>query len=265
MPSPFPGMDPYLETPDLWPDVHQGIINNCQNFLNRALRPNYVARVELRVYVSNDDDPARQVIPDARIETSKGSAHKATRSTANGAPALAIAEPMIVPITLDEEIEEARLEIKHVKTGALVTVIEVMSPSNKIAGSVGRESFMKKRRETLASDVHWVEIDLLRAGVPTMRQPAKAVSDYRAIVSTAADYRRARYWPIYLRQVLPVIGIPLLAPDPDAPLDLAAVLNAAYDRAAYDRSVDYTAPPDPPLRKDDTKWADKLLRAKGLR
>jgi hypothetical protein len=258
-------MDPYLETPDLWPDVHHELISGIRHALNPAIGPNYVARVELRVYISNDDDPARQFIPDARIETSTESTHKPTRSTANGAATLAIAEPMIVPLTLDEEIEEARLEIKHVKTGALVTVIEVMSPSNKIAGSVGRESFMKKRRETLASAVHWVEIDLLRAGVPTMRQPAKAVSDYRAIVSTAADYRRARYWPIYLRQVLPVIGIPLLAPDPDAPLDLAAVLNAAYDRAAYDRSVDYTAPPDPPLKKGDAKLADKLLRAKELR
>jgi hypothetical protein len=124
---------------------------------------------------------------------------------------------------------------------------------------------MKKRRETLASAVHWVEIDLLRAGVPSMKLPRKAISDYRAIVSTAADCRRARCWPISLRQVLPVIGIPLLAPDPDAPLDLAAVLNAAYDRAAYDRSIDYSAPPEPPLAKDDAKWADKLLRTKGVR
>jgi hypothetical protein len=71
VPSPFPGMDPYLETPDLWPDVHSNLIIGCQEALNHAIRPNYVARVELRVYISNDDDPVRQIIPDARIETSK--------------------------------------------------------------------------------------------------------------------------------------------------------------------------------------------------
>lgn len=263
MPSPFPGMDPYLETPDLWPDVHHELISDIRNALNVSIQPNYVARVELRVYISNESDPAWPAIPDARIETSRGP--KSARPASNGGAALAIAEPMVIPITLDQEIEEARVEIKQVKTGTLVTVIEVMSPSNKIAGSVGRESFMKKRRETLASDIHWVEIDLLRGGVGTMRLPRKAESQYRVIVSTAADYRRARCWPIHLRQRLPVVGIPLLAPDPDVPLDLAAVLDAAYDRGAYDRSIDYTSPPDPPLAKDDAKWADKLLRSKGLR
>jgi DNA integrity scanning protein DisA with diadenylate cyclase activity len=151
MPSPFPGMDPYLETPDLWPDVHSNLIIGCQGLLNHAIGRNYVARVELRVYISNDEDPARPVIPDARIETAKRNGRKPARSTGNGTAALAIAEPLIVPITLDEEIEEARIEIKHRKTGALVTVIEIMSPSNKIAGSEGRESFMKKRRETLVT------------------------------------------------------------------------------------------------------------------
>ncbi len=265
MPSPFPGMDPYLETPDLFPDFHHELISDIRNALNRELGPRYVARVELRVYVSNDDDSTRWVIPDPRIEASRGSAHKLTRSAANGASALATAEPLIVPITLDDDIEEARLEIKHIKSGTLVAVIEVMSPSNKILGSVGRESFMKKRRETLASDVHWVEIDLLRAGAPSMKLPKKAISDYRVIVSKAAEYRRASCWPIYLRQPLPVIGVPLRAPDADVPLDLMAVLSAAYDRAAYDRSIEYTAPPDPPLAKDAAKWADKLLRSKGLR
>lgn len=260
MPSPFPGMDPYLENPDLWPDVHHGLISACQELLNRAIRPNYVARVELRVYVTSEDDPARHVVPDARIETTRRRHRKPARPHANGVSALAIAEPLVVPLVVDEEIEEPRLEIKHVKTGTLVTVIEVMSPTNKIRGSEGRRSFMKKRRETLACDVHWVEIDLLRAGAPS--QPTRAESDYRVLVSKAEEIRRARYWPINLRQNLPVVGIPLRSPDADAPLDLGAVLNAAYERGAYDLSVDYRKPANPPLRRDDAKWADKLLRAK---
>src|SRR5262249_4333796 len=151
MPSPFPGMDPYLETPDLWPDVHHRLISEIQSQLNPQLRPAYVARVELRIYISDEDDPGREaIIPDVRVEKPK-------RTTGNGIKAdstLVIAEPLLVPLLIEDEIEEARIEIKQVKTGELVTLIEVLSPTNKIRNSRGRESFMTKRRETLASDVH---------------------------------------------------------------------------------------------------------------
>ncbi len=217
MPSPFPGMDPSLESPTLWPDVHHGLISHIQKSLNPALRPRYVARVELRVY---------------RIE---------------------------------EEIEEARLEIRHLETGSLVTVIEVLSPTNKIRGARGRASFMEKRRETIASEVHWVEIDLLRAGVPSVTNPPLAPSDYRILVSRAGQRKAARYWPVSIRQPLPVIGIPLREPDDDVPLDLGCVLNGAYDDGAYDLSIDYRKKPDPPLQTDHAKWADRLLRERGLR
>jgi hypothetical protein len=231
--------------------------------LNQALRPNYVARVELRVYISDDDDPGREVIiPDVRIEKSR----RKGRRKAKGGSAVAIAEPLIVTLLLDDEIEEARLEIKHRETGALVTVIEVLSPTNKIRGAKGRSSFMDKRQEILASDVHWVEIDLLRAGVPpsVTRPPLKA-SDYRILVSRMGDPRKASYWPVGLRQPLPVIGIPLRGDDPDVPLDLGAVLTAAYEQGAYDMSVDYRQTPNPPLTKEDAIWANRLLRERGLR
>jgi hypothetical protein len=264
MPSPFPGMDPYLETPHLWPDVHNNLIIGCQAFLNRLIRPNYVARVELRVYVTNEDDPGFEVIiPDARIEKTKVRSGRPTKS--NGSTALAIAEPMIMPITIADEIEESRLEITHVKSGSLVTIVEMLSPTNKIRGSEGRKSFQKKRHETLISEVHWVEIDLLRGGAPSIANAAVQASDYRVLVSRAEKRRCFRFWPIRLRAPLPVIGIPLRAPDADAPLDLGAVLSAAYEGAAYDLSVDYASKPEPPLAKDDAKWAEKLLRAKGLR
>jgi hypothetical protein len=253
-------MDPYLETPDLWPDVHHGLISQIQAALNPAVRPNYVARVELRVYISDEDDPCREVlVPDLRVEKTKR--HRVKKQ--NGQSNLAIAEPLIVPILLDDEIEEARLEIRHRETGSLVTIIEVLGPTNKIPGARGRASFMDKRRETLASDVHWVEIDLLRSGTPSFRglQP----SDYRLVVSRAGERARARYWPVSLRHPLPVIGIPLRKPDPDVPLDLGAVLRAVYDIGAYDLSIDYSQPPEPPLEGKDAAWADRLLKKNKLR
>src|SRR5438270_523545 len=113
MPSPFPGMDPYLEAPWIWPDVHHGFISGIRAALNPRLRPGYVARVELRVYISDDDDPGREaLVPDLHIVTT----------------------------LMDEEIEEAFLKVIHVETESLVTLIEVLSPTNKIRGSRGRKS-----------------------------------------------------------------------------------------------------------------------------
>jgi hypothetical protein len=198
-------MDPYLETPDLWPDVHHQLIGEIHATLNRLLRPRYIARIQHRFYVPDEDG-----------------------------------------VRFIDEIEEARLEIRHRESKALVTVIEVLSPANKIRGSRGRGSFMEKRRDTLASDVHWVEIDLLRSGHPSVTRPPLVPSDYRIMVSRAGERTRAKYWPVGVRQPLPVIGIPLRGKDPDVPLDLGAVLSAAYDHGAYDLSVDYRREPDPP-------------------
>ncbi len=88
-----------------------------------------------------------------------------------------------MPLLIDNEIKEARLEIRHLRSRSLVTVIEVLSPANKIRAAAGAASFMRKREETLASEVHWVEIDLLRAGVPSVTRPPLVSSDYRNLVT----------------------------------------------------------------------------------
>src|SRR5260370_20031179 len=124
MPSPFPGMDPYLESPQIWPDVHHGLISGIQEALSPNLRPRYLARVELRVYISDDDDPGREALgPDVRVEAAP---QRKGGKKLNGAGALAIAEPLIVPSLLDEEIKEAYLRITHVESDPLVTIIEVL-------------------------------------------------------------------------------------------------------------------------------------------
>jgi hypothetical protein len=225
------------------------------------LRPRYVARVELRVYISDDEDPGRRVmVPDVRVER-----RRKPSGTKGTVTALEVAEPLDYPLLLDETIEEAYLTIRHRETSALVTVIELVSPTNKVLGSRGRAKFQEKKAETLASDVNWVEIDLLRAGDRLPTGPPLAISDYRVTVIRRADRKAGRYWPIQLRQKLPVIGIPLRDRDPDVPLDLGAVLQAGYDVAEYDGSIDYTRPPEPPLTPADARWANQLLRSKGLR
>lgn len=261
MRSPFPRMDPYLESPGLWPDVHLEMIRDIRAALNPHVLPKYNIRVETRVYVSREDDPGRRVlVPDVRVERSR----KVRTGSRTKAALLQIDEPIIIPQVVDPEVEEAYLEIRERKSGALVTVIEVLSPSNKIRGSEGRRIYMEKRGEIIASKVHLVEIDLLRAGEPPVVPLIEDV-DYRVFLSRGDDRARTRCWPFNVRDKLPVIGIPLRGDDPDAPLDLAQLLATVYESGAYDHVIDYTRPPDPPLRPSDAKWAAKLLRSKGAR
>lgn len=263
MPSPFPGMDPYLESPDIWPDLHHELISQIRAALNPGLRPRYVARVELRVYVTDPDDPGIEVIiPDVRLEKAVA-AHARKQKVSHGA-AVAISEAEDIPGWIEEEIKEARLEIRHRETGSLVAIIEIVSPANKVQGSNGRKSFLEKRREAIEAGVHWIEIDLLRAGIPSVAKSLIQPSDYRVLQYRAVT-RRARYWRFDLRDPLPTIGIPLRRPDPDIPLELGKVFHEAYEHGAYDLSIDYRKDPAPAWNKRDKAWAHRLLRERGLR
>ena len=262
MPSPFPGMDPYLEDPELWPDVHGGLIAHLQDVLNDRLPVKYVARKEARVYVAGRDDPGSDVrIPDVRIERST-LPEKAPSS--GGVAVLVPTEPVVFTTLAGEEIEERYLTIKD-RRGNLIAVIEVLSPTNKIAGSAGRTSFLNKRQEVLRSAAHWVEVDFLRTGERVPPTFPSLDYEYRIVLSRADDRKHDRCWPIRVKGTLPVVSIPLASPDPDVVVDLGAVFTAAYKSGAYDRSIDYRKPPVPPLPRPLAGWANRLLRAKGLR
>jgi hypothetical protein len=256
-------MDPYLESPTIWPDVHHELLSDIRAALNAHLRPRYVARVELRVYISDEDDPGRSaLVPDVRVETSP---RRKGAKNLKSEPALLSTEPLIIPTLMDEEVEEAFLKIIHVESESLVTIIEVLSPTNKIRGSRGRAAFMSKRHEIMNTEIHWVEIDLLRDGVPTVTEPPLRPSDYRILVSRADQRTRTRFWPVSVRQPLPIIQIPLRGKDAESPLDLGAVFRTGYERAAYEASVDYRKAPQPPLQGEDAKWAKELLRNRSRR
>ena len=256
--SPFPGMDPYLESPAIWPDVHHCLIGEIRAALTAILRRRYVARVEMRTYLSDVDDPGRQaLVPDMTL---KCVAKRKGLSKPKPVSACAVTEPLIVRTLMDEAIEEAFLKIIHVETKELVAIMEVLSPASKIRGSRSRASFMAKRQEIMNSDVHWIEIDLIRAGVPSVTNPPLRSSDYRILLSRGDQRFRTRFWPVSVRQPLPTILIPLRGNDPEVPLDLGAVFRTGYDKAGYDLSVDYRKAPQPPLEGDDAKWARELLR-----
>ena len=266
MPSPFPGMDPYLERPSLWPDVHATLITEIRAALNAQLRPKYVTRTELRVYLSDQDDSGRSVIiPDVRVVEAPESWRFGTSPQIEQHTGVAVAEPVEATTLLDEEIEEAFLEIREAESNEVVTVIEVISPTNKTPGARGRDSYRRKRNEVMRSAANYVEIDLLRGGEAVITGDFVPPADYRVHVSRIERRPKGSIWPIHLPDRLPIISIPLRSPDPDATLDLQTLLNKVYDDSGYELDTDYTKDPNPPLPPKYHEWADGLLRAKGLR
>jgi len=111
--------------------------------------------------------------------------------------------------------------------------------------------------ELLNGPVHLVEIDLLRGGPPL---PAADRPDcaYSVLVSRAERRLIADFWPIALRERLPVIPVPVRSPDPDAQLDLQATLNRIYDDAGYAYYI-YEGTPSPRLKAEDMEWARPFL------
>jgi hypothetical protein len=260
-------MDPYLEDPDLWPDVHLNLILGSQALLSAQLRPKYVVRVEERTYIADDTDETFKPqlrVPDVEVASRTGW-EDVSFSPQGEATEQEPAEPVLATTWFEEEIREAFLKIIDRRSRDVVTIIEILSPTNQVPGSPGRASFEQKRREVMYSAIHWVEIDRNR-GTRMVRVPKKiGRHEYLVHVSKKGLRPGGLLYPIRLRRPLPVIPIPLKARDPDARLDLHAVLDAAYDRAAYDLEIDYRKELEPPLDRDLAKWSDELLRAKGLR
>jgi hypothetical protein len=257
-------MDPYLEEPSLWPDVHHELISVCRDVLNQKLRPRYFARIEERVYISDEYDPARRVIaPDLRIVQRKGKSPSISAGQSSGA--IATAEPVEATTLIEDEIHEARVEVIDRAKRVVVAVVEIRSPTNKISGSRGRDSYERKRLEIMRSPTHFIEIDLLRDGEGFPPYGALPHHEYAAHDSMCDRRPKGTLWPIRLDQRLPTIPIPLKGDDPDAQLDLQLVLNTAYDRAAYDLEIDYCGNPVPPFAQQQAQWADCMLREKSLR
>lgn len=263
MEPPFPGMDPYLERPSIWPDVHTGLITGCRDYIQARLNPNYVAVITPYITLESIEiAPTRQTfIPDIGI------LQRDAMDEDDGGVAVAIASaPLTIPAIMDIATRYARIEIRSVTHDALITSIELLSPANKRPGPDGTEAYEKKRRQLFESGVHLLEIDLLRGGErPRLSRPLP--EDPFFVFLTRANGRPlVEVWPIPLAKALPVVPVPLRYPDPDVPLDLNRVLHQVYRNARYERQIDYrTDPPPPSLSPDDATWLDTQLREHGLR
>ncbi len=272
MPSPFTGMDPYLENPVMWSSVHHNLIHEIQADLQPQLLPRYVAAVEERVYL---EPVERERIPDVRV-TARPEAPQPEREHAGGGVAVAqspvaveLPEPDWIPAEPGLEIHEAYIEILDVAGNEVITVIEVLSASNKVSGP-GRDAYLGKQQQVLGSATNLVEIDLLRRGLDTVAAPAaKATRNGRAdyVICTRRTARPGGFEVVRftVRDVLPCVRIPLRAGESDVVLHLPDVLTRSYEVGAYAYRIDYRQDADPPLPPADAAWAQEVLRAKGLR
>ena len=265
MPTPFPGMDPYLEQPVLWPDMHNGLIAELRNTLAPQLRPRYYVALEERTYLAEPAGLTFVSRPDVTVVGSPTPAASGSSPGEASSMAVAILEPVIVELPIPESVRETYLEVRLAQTHAVIAVLELLSPANKRPGE-GRQQYERKRLQVLTTCTHWVEIDLLRGGEPMIvdTRGQNVTSHYRILISRAEHRPRAVLLPFNVRHLIPSFRLPLQPGDDEPLVDLNHLLHLLYDRAGYDLRIDYRAYADPPLEEADAMWADALLRAAGL-
>jgi hypothetical protein len=260
MPYPFPGMNPYLENPEFWSEVHHLLIGIIAESLNPQLLPKYRVAIEKRVYQMYGEDSLFFGIPDVSVEQQRTT----TTTPTNVAVATPPSTPISVMVPMPVEFREGYLEIREMGTKQVVTVIEVLSPTNKRSGK-GRDIYEQKRREVLNSRTHLVEIDLLRQHEPMPVSLNHTKGDYRILISRGNCRPRADLYVFNLPDKIPLFPLPLRSEDTEPVIDLQALLSRAYERAGYDFTIDYGSELIPPLAEAEAQWMDTLLREQGLR
>jgi Protein of unknown function (DUF4058) len=247
MPSPLPGMNPFLESSELWSEFHSRMIVAIADALSETLSQDYRVAVEKRVYLSQGEETILIGIPDVSIT--------AAPQFAAGTVAVA-AEPVVVEIPLGEEVAERYLEIREVATGRVVTVIELLSPKNKRSGE-GRDAYLQKRQRIMISQTHLVEIDLLRGGM-SLPMVGGIKSDYRILISQSGRRPQADLYAFGLRQTIPSIVVPLVEGS-SILLDLQLLFHQIYDRARFKMAIDYLRILSPQLSDDDRSWVSTKI------
>lgn len=252
MTSPFPGMDPYLEDPEIWSGFHSLLAGELLRRLNPLIVPKYYADLEVHAVLQEVGISTRHnIYPDAAVlELAPKRAFQGVAITTPDAPLKRMVE-------LSNPTKLRTVQVYVTETQELVTSIEILSSYNKTGE--GLRQFRQKRSRLLRSPVHLVELDLLRGGERPgyeLHEPPLE-TDYIVLVNRATGgvQRLSEIWPVARNEALPVIPIPLTAPDPDVLLDLNQLIQSVYADAYYELRIDYSAPPPPPkLRSVMQQW-----------
>jgi hypothetical protein len=265
-------MDPFLEDPAVFPDLHDRLIYCLSEVLNGALPPPYYTGIASRIWVELIH---RRIEPDVNVLRPEVPGHAPEEESGGGVATMTAVEvePIVIHVPFTEEESHEPFVAIYAQPGGerVVATIEVLSLSNKTPGEHGRSLYRTKQRELLCSQVHLIEIDLLRGGTHTTAIPVEYALaragrfDYQICIHQFDRQEDYTLYPIHLQQRLPVLPIPLLPGDPPVKVDLQAVLDRCYDAGSYVRRVRYRdRQPVPPLRPEQAAWAEQLLRAKGI-
>ena len=240
-------MDPYLEDPALWPDVHNSLIVAIRDVMAPEVAPNYYVRLERRTFIVRPDDIVFVGRPDVAVVAAEDP---------GAGSALPLAEAGVVQVTvpLADEVDENFLQVHDAATGQVVTVMELRSPANKLHHQ-GREDYERKRAYIFRSRTNLVEVDLLRDGEPMSLGGKQVASDYRILVSRGTTRPAAQLYPFGIRESIPSFYLPLLPGDDEPLVELNTILHDLYGRARYDLSLDYGRPPVSPLAAEDARLA----------
>jgi hypothetical protein len=266
MPSPFPGMDPYLEHPNVFPNLHDKLIVHLEEAIQPQLPEPYYAKGAQRVWLEYVEGSR---YPDVTVLRANQPASRPP-SDDGGVAIAEIPVKITAPYIPWDEFRETFLEVYSKVDGQprLVTAIEVLSPINKSPGQQARGAYREKQGEVLRSKVHLIEIDLLRAGSPTTAVPYKdlvqrcGAVDYHVSVHYFDQPDDFFIYPIQLPDRLPKISIPLLPGDGPVDVDLQAIFDRCYDRGPYRREVNYAKDPPPPaLSSERLAWVKTVLAA----
>ena len=227
MPSPFPGMDPYLEDDGLWPVFHHQLVMCLYQILLPGLVDRYRARVAQRRYAT---------------------------------------EQALFTSVVREEHHEDLVEVRQRSDGRLITLLEVVSPANKTTTS-GREAYLAKRREGRNAKANLVEIDLVLQGAPTLEYSRDGLPDwdYAVTVTRATQPERFEIYTATLQKRLPRFRLPLAVDDRDTVLDLHTAFTRCYDQGGFAAKIDYKRDPVTPLTDEDRRWLDDVLKQQKLR
>jgi hypothetical protein len=253
MPLLFPGMDPFVEASGVWPDFHHTFITICREQLLARLPANYDAGVEERVELIDQGDRSSQIfIPDVSVRHTRE-----TDPSARGIAILEDLEPVSVILPKIETESIGYIEIRTIREGSLVSVIEVLSPTNKV--DPGRRAYRLKMEQFRQASVNLVEIDLLLDGKRLETVEPLPLADYYALVSRPERYRLTAAYCWSIRRKLPKIPIPLKVPDADIALDLDEAFRTTFDRGGYARRVRYDLPLPGNLTDADREWVKSVI------
>jgi Protein of unknown function (DUF4058) len=258
MPSPFPGMDPYLEQSAFWSSFHSRLIVAIADYIAPQIMPKYYIEVETRTY-SHANSELLVGIPDAVVFSSMDKSTLPQNTIIETSSVAILNRPQQVRLPTRVEVKERYLEVRELGTDAVITAIELLSFTNKRTGK-GRAAYEEKRQQILDSASHFIELDLLRSEPPITISENNFNWDYRILVSRSEQRPIADLYGFMLPEPIPIFPLPLKSEDKEVAINLQSILDGVYERAGYRFRIDYRQPVPPPvLSQADREWVTILL------